>query len=133
VKEYFHSSFGLYKGGGKKEVTIRFAPQKAKWIRGQIWHKNQKLKELKDGSIELSFEVADFVDIENRPVRFLADGRVIDHVVEAIIECADKAEAHLVFARSQDFRQKVSDLQFSAGLSPGFQITKIGGRESERG
>jgi NAD+ kinase len=61
------------------------------------------------------------LDIENRPVRFLADGRVIDHVVEAVIECADKAEARLVFARSQDFRRKVSDLQFSANLGPAFQ------------
>jgi len=66
------------------------------------------------------------VDIENRPVRFLADGRVIDHVLEAIVECADKAEAHLVFARSQDFRRKVSDLQFSASMDPASRRRSLG-------
>ena len=70
VKEYFHSSFGLYKGGGKREITIRFAPQKAKWVKGQIWHRNQKLKELKDGSIELSFEVADFSEVMREVLKY---------------------------------------------------------------
>lgn len=70
VKEYFHSSFGLYKGGGKREVSIRFAPHKAKWVKGQIWHRNQKLKELKDGSIELSFEVADFSEVMREVLKY---------------------------------------------------------------
>jgi predicted DNA-binding transcriptional regulator YafY len=70
VEEYFRSSFGLYKGGSKREVTIRFGPEKAKWVKGQIWHKEQKLKELKDGSIELSFEVAGFSEIMREVLRY---------------------------------------------------------------
>jgi predicted DNA-binding transcriptional regulator YafY len=70
VKNYFKSSFGLYKGGGRKEVSIRFAPRKAKWVKGQVWHRNQKLKELKDGSIELSFEVADFSEVMREVLKY---------------------------------------------------------------
>jgi predicted DNA-binding transcriptional regulator YafY len=70
VEEYFRSSFGLYKGGRKREVTIRFAPEKAKWVKGQIWHREQKLKELKDGSIEPSFEVAGFSEIMREVLRY---------------------------------------------------------------
>jgi len=70
VKGYFQSSFGLYKGGGKKQVALRFSPGKAKWVKGQIWHKNQTVKELKDGSIELSFQVADFSEVMREVLRY---------------------------------------------------------------
>ncbi|MBI4691805.1 MAG: WYL domain-containing protein [Nitrospirae bacterium] len=57
------SGFGIYKGETLKEVTLRFSPQKSKWIKGQIWDKNQKEKILKDGSIELTFNVANYAEI----------------------------------------------------------------------
>jgi predicted DNA-binding transcriptional regulator YafY len=64
IKEYFHSSFGIYKGHSKTEVTLRFSPEKAKWIRDQVWHRDQKSRSLRDGSLELSFPVADFSEIK---------------------------------------------------------------------
>jgi predicted DNA-binding transcriptional regulator YafY len=63
-KKYFLSTFGLYKGKSEKEVTLRFTPEKSKWIKDQIWHKNQKAKLLKDGSFEISFPVSDFSEIK---------------------------------------------------------------------
>ena len=63
-KKYFLSTFGLYKGKSTKEVTLRFTPDKSKWIKDQIWHKNQKVKLLKDGSLEISFPVSDFSEIK---------------------------------------------------------------------
>ena len=47
-----------------KEVTLRFTPEKSKWIKDQIWHKNQKVRPLKDGSLEISFPVSDFSEIK---------------------------------------------------------------------
>jgi predicted DNA-binding transcriptional regulator YafY len=64
IKEYFQSSFGLYKGKAKEMVTLRFSPLKSKWIKDQIWHRDQKAKFLKDGSFELSFSIADFSEIK---------------------------------------------------------------------
>jgi predicted DNA-binding transcriptional regulator YafY len=63
-KEYFQSSFGLYKGKAREMVTLRFSPLKSKWIKDQIWHRDQKAKFLKDGSFELSFPIADFSEIK---------------------------------------------------------------------
>ena len=63
-KKYFLSTFGLYKGKSAKEVILRFTPEKSKWIKDQIWHKNQKVKLLKDGSLEISFPVSDFSEIK---------------------------------------------------------------------
>jgi predicted DNA-binding transcriptional regulator YafY len=63
-KKYFLSTFGLYKGKTTKEVVLRFTPEKSKWIKDQIWHKDQKTRLLKDGSLEISFPVSDFSEIK---------------------------------------------------------------------
>ena len=64
IQEHIQSAFGIYKGLPTKEVTIRFPPEKARWITGQVWHKDQKTKFLKDGSLQLSFPIADFAEIK---------------------------------------------------------------------
>ena len=63
VQRYFNSAFGLYKGKERREVTLRFTPEKAKWVQDQVWHKDQKKTVLNDGSLELTFPVADFSEI----------------------------------------------------------------------
>lgn len=62
-QEYFDSAFGLYKGYEKEQVNLRFTPKKAKWVKDQIWHKDQKQRFLPDGSLELTFPVADFSEV----------------------------------------------------------------------
>jgi len=64
IRNYFDSSFGVCKGGPRTEVTLRFSPEKSKWIKGQIWHKEQKSRVLRDGSLELSFPVENFLEIQ---------------------------------------------------------------------
>ena len=77
VKHYFRSSFGIYKGGPKTEVTLRFSPIKSKWIKDQVWHKDQKTRFLKDGSLELSFPVSDFSEIKMEILKHGSDVEVI--------------------------------------------------------
>jgi predicted DNA-binding transcriptional regulator YafY len=64
ISDYFDSSFGIYKGGQRTEVTLRFTPERSKWIKDQIWHKEQKSRFLRDGSLELSFPVDNFIEIK---------------------------------------------------------------------
>lgn len=75
--KYFNSSFGLYKGEAQHEVTIRFQPSHAIWIRGQIWHKDQEERTFKDGTLELTFPVADFKEISREILRLGAGAEVI--------------------------------------------------------
>jgi predicted DNA-binding transcriptional regulator YafY len=63
IKSYFNSAFGIYKGSRTRQVTLRFSPMKSRWVRGQVWHKDQKEKVLSDGSLELTFPVADYAEI----------------------------------------------------------------------
>jgi predicted DNA-binding transcriptional regulator YafY len=64
IHEHLQSAFGIYKGIPTKEVCLRFSPEKARWITGQVWHKDQKVKINRNGSLELSFPVADFAEIK---------------------------------------------------------------------
>ena len=89
-KKYFLSTFGLYKGKSTKEVTLRFTPEKSKWIKDQIWHKNQKVKLLKDGSLELSFPVSDFSEITRE---ILKHGDAVEVIKPKTLRDLIKAEA----------------------------------------
>jgi predicted DNA-binding transcriptional regulator YafY len=53
-KKYFLSTFGLYKGKSTKEVTLRFTPDKSKWIKDHIWHNVGKPQKNGQRSISLS-------------------------------------------------------------------------------
>ena len=77
IKEYLQSAFGIYKGKSINQVTLRFSPLKSKWIAGQIWHKDQKVKYLKDGSLELTFPVANFAEISMEILKHGAGVEVI--------------------------------------------------------
>ena len=92
-KKYFLSTFGLFKGKSTEEVTIRFTPEKSKWIKDQIWHKDQKVKYLKDGSIELSFPVSDFSEIK---MEILKHGGMVEVIKPKILRDLIKAEAQKI-------------------------------------
>jgi NAD+ kinase len=51
------------------------------------------------------------LDTKLRPVRFLADGIEKEHVGKAVISYSDKI-VRVAFSRSQNFREKVLELQF---------------------
>jgi predicted DNA-binding transcriptional regulator YafY len=77
IKEHLQSAFGIYKGKSIREVTLRFSPLKSRWVAGQIWHTDQKVKFLKDGSLELTFPVASFAEIKMEILKHGAGVKVI--------------------------------------------------------
>ena len=90
-KKYFLSTFGLYKGKSTEEVIIKFTPEKSKWIKDQIWHKDQKTKLLKDGSLEISFPVSDYSEIKRE---------ILKHG-DAVVVIKPKALRDLIRAEAQ--------------------------------
>ena len=89
-KKYFLSTFGLYKGKSTKEVTLRFSPEKSKWIKDQIWHRDQRAQYLKDGSLKLSFPVSDFSEIMRE---ILKHGDAVEVIKPKTLRDLIKAEA----------------------------------------
>ena len=58
-------------------MVLRFTPFRARWIKEQLWHPNQSIIQHEDGSLELSFPVADFREIKLKILQFGADVEVI--------------------------------------------------------
>lgn len=67
---YFAGSFGLFRGGARKKVVLRFLPRAAGWVGGQVWHEGQHTKTLADGSVEVSFSVAGFTEVKNEVLKY---------------------------------------------------------------
>lgn len=71
-------AFGIFQSDVNTQVTLRFTSFRSRWIREQIWHPKQTLKELADGSLELSFPVADFREVKLKILQFGADVEVVE-------------------------------------------------------
>jgi predicted DNA-binding transcriptional regulator YafY len=74
-------------------VTLRFTPEKSKWIKDQIWHKDQKARYLRDGSLELGFPVSDFSEITRE---ILKHGDAVEVIKPKTLRDLIKAEAEKI-------------------------------------
>jgi len=70
-------TFGLFQGGTAIPVTLRFCPFRARWIKQQHWHPDQKLCEQPDGCLDLTLTVSDFREIKMTILQFGADVEVL--------------------------------------------------------
>lgn len=81
-KSAWHSQldggFGLFQGGELTPVKLRFNPFRAAWIREQIWHPQQIITELPDGSIDMSFPVYKFHEVKMKILQFGGDVEVLE-------------------------------------------------------
>jgi predicted DNA-binding transcriptional regulator YafY len=77
IREFLDASFGIYKSAAIREVTLRFSPLKTRWIKDQVWHRDQKKRFLPDGSMELTLPVAQFSEIKMEILRHGAMVEVI--------------------------------------------------------
>ncbi len=96
IKKHMQSAFGIFKGQPKYAVTLRFSPWKSRWIKGQMWHKDQKEKLLKDGSLELTFPVSSFAEIMMEILSHGSDVEVIKpKALRTLVKEEAKRIAHL--------------------------------------
>ncbi|MBN1827601.1 MAG: WYL domain-containing protein [Deltaproteobacteria bacterium] len=77
-RQHIEGAFGIYQTGVIRQVRLRFRPARAKWIREQYWHENQRMTLLPNGSLELSLPVADFREIRLRVLQYGADVEVLE-------------------------------------------------------
>ena len=77
-KPLIQTSFGIFQGGSPAPVVLRFNAFRARWIREQIWHPDQKMEGLPDGGLRLSFPVSDFREVKMKILQFGADVEVIE-------------------------------------------------------
>lgn len=66
IEEHLGDSFGVFRDGkGKKQsVRVRFDAFAAQLVRERRWHPSQKIRELPDGELELSFTLGNLFEVE---------------------------------------------------------------------
>lgn len=64
LEKRLRDSFGVHAGEGKFDVVIRFEPRAADFIREKKWHASQKLRELKDGGVELTMNLSSLGEVQ---------------------------------------------------------------------
>ena len=64
VQQELKNSFGVHTGTKKVRVVIRFDEEVADYIREKKWHASQRLRELRNGGIELELVLSSLVEIE---------------------------------------------------------------------
>lgn len=57
VKEFFKGSFGIFESKGVYDIKLKIMNESVRYIQEKEWHKSQKIKKMKDGTIVLEFRL----------------------------------------------------------------------------
>lgn len=75
--KYMADAFGIEKGGRAVEVSIRFGPRQARWIRERKWHRSARIQEELDGALTLRLRVADTSELRRWVLQFGGEAEVL--------------------------------------------------------
>ena len=64
LENRLRGSFGVHSGQGEYDVVIRFDERVADYIREKKWHDSQKLRELRNGGVELRLKLSSLPEVE---------------------------------------------------------------------
>lgn len=77
LEKRLRDSFGVHSGEGEYHVVLRFNARVADYIREKKWHESQQLRELKNGEVELRFQLSSLREIERWVLGWGGDAVVI--------------------------------------------------------
>jgi predicted DNA-binding transcriptional regulator YafY len=72
-----HDAFGIFQGAETFPVTLRFPPDRARWIQEQHWHPKQEMQIEASGSLLLTLPMADLREIKSKVLQFGAGVEVV--------------------------------------------------------
>lgn len=77
LEKRLRDSFGVHAGEGEFTVVIRFAARAADFIREKKWHPSQTLRDLKDGSAELTMKLSSLGEVQRWVLSWGGDAKVL--------------------------------------------------------
>jgi predicted DNA-binding transcriptional regulator YafY len=78
VSKHLEKSFGIYHGTELLTVRVRFSKKVARYVTEKRWQASQKVRKLRNGSVELSFELATTAEVRQWIMSFGADAEVLE-------------------------------------------------------
>ena len=61
--EYLEETYGIFQNRERFDVTIRFSPERARWVKDEIWHPEQVVEEQEDGYYLMTIPVSHHTEI----------------------------------------------------------------------
>ena len=77
IDEAVSAGYGIFNGAPQGWATLKFTPERARWVNGEIWHSMQESKTEPDGSYVLSFPYSDDRELIGDIMRFGSDVQVL--------------------------------------------------------
>ena len=77
AEEYLNGAWGIIRGD-LVTVKVIFAKKLARYIRERLWHPSQKLRDLPDGRLELTLQVADTLEVRRWILGYGVQAEVIE-------------------------------------------------------
>ena len=77
LDQYVGHSLGMFLGNKSRNFRIKIGPHAKRWVVEDPWHPDQKIKELKDGSIELSVKAVHDLEIIPRVLNLGAEAEIL--------------------------------------------------------
>jgi predicted DNA-binding transcriptional regulator YafY len=92
LDEILGSGYGIFSGKNIEWATLRFTPEKARWVASERWHTKQKSKFFSDGSYELKVPYSDARELTMDILRHGADVKVLSptSLRDIVVEEANK-------------------------------------------
>lgn len=79
IEDYLDVSFRAVRGSGATQrVRLRFAPEAARYVRERTWHPTQRLRERRDGSLELTLRVNHLLEVKRWVLSYGAACEVLE-------------------------------------------------------
>ena len=77
IDEAVEAGYGIFGGAPKGWATLKFTPERARWVSGEVWHPNQRSATQADGSYVLEIPYSDERELLGDLLRFGADVEVV--------------------------------------------------------
>jgi proteasome accessory factor B len=92
LEQRLRDSFGVRSGEGQHNVVVRFNAKVADYVREKKWHESQKLRDLRNGGVELSLKLSGLDEIERWILSWGGDAKVLQprELVESVKAAARK-------------------------------------------
>ncbi len=71
------AGYGIFSGAPKAWATLRFSPQRARWVEREIWHPQQESRTEPDGSYLITIPYSDDRELLGDILRFGGDVKVL--------------------------------------------------------
>ncbi len=92
LEKRLRDSFGVHSGKGEYDVTIRFDATVADYIREKRWHPSEKVRNLKDGGLDLQLKLSSLNEVQRWVMTWAGNATVLSptELADSVREAAAK-------------------------------------------